>query len=628
MLISLARRNVKNNFENYFIYFSSIVFNVLIYFAFESISFNKQISALLQSNATILSIFRGASLIIAIFSAVQMLYSSSYFIRKRKKEVGLYSLLGLKKRQVGALLFFENIITGSLALIVGILLGGLFSKLFMMALVKFMGVNMDISFSISVNAVLNTAIVFGILFLLVSINAYAIIYRFRLIELFKAENKGEKQQKSSSFLAVLSLVLFIIEVCAVMNVTDSSTFTRNMPIVLISSIAGTFLFFRWFLAMIIKFLKNKKRLYYKGSNLISISHILFRIRSNSRNLSVIALLNAVVITSIGFGYAFHYNVEKLDKLQMPFSFYYESNNLSLDKSIEALLKKHPENKLIASEEAELVKVKADLSGISSRDQSIYLISQSKVEELDKFRGLRDDFKLSLSEGVILKDGTEPDSAYKDKIIKISNHELNSSIKIADRKNYAPMDVSDDHTLVLMVPDEVYKEYYNKADVVRIKGYVIENQRNSKALMKDIVRNIPNDVDFTYEAQNLGVLAISSVISFIGIFIGLVFLGATVSIIYFKQLTEANDDKERYGVLKKIGVGSSEIKKSIHKQVFIAFALPLLIGMFHSLTAFAFFSSIAPAMNVVLPALVTMIVYSLIYTVYYFLTVNSYLKIIG
>lgn len=629
MLFTIAKKNVKSNFENYFIYFASIVFNVLIYFTFESIRFNKQIGSFLEGDPRILAVFKGASIIIAVFSVVFMMYSSSFFIKKRKKEVGLYSLLGLKKRQIGALLFYENIVTGSLALIVGILLGSLLTKLFIMILIKLIGINIAITFSISMNAVLSTIVVFGVLFLLISINAYTIIYRFKLIDLFKAENKGEKTQKSSVILAVLSIALLIIEIYAAMTITDSPTFMRNTPIIFICSIVGTFLFFRSFLIFVMKALRNKKNIYYKGSNLISISHILFRIKSNSRSLAIIALLNAVTITSIGYGYSFYYSFQKMDVLSRPFSYCYVSNDLSLDKKIESLIKKHPENALIDSKEVELIKVNANLSEVTKDENSLYLISQSKAEDLAKFRGIKDNLKLSSgAEGIILKYGNVDEYTFKGKTIIPSDKGLNTPIKILDRKEFDPLNAFYDKTLVLMVQDQVYNQYYNKDNIVRIKGYMVENERNSKALTKEIIRTIPDDVKFNYEAENLNVIIFSSMISFIGIFVGLIFLCASGSIIYFKQLTEATDDKKRYDVLKKIGIGNSEIKKSIHKQVFTSFASPLFIGMFHSLVAFAFLSSALSGMDVAMPAIVTLVFYILIYTVYYFLTVNSYIKIIN
>lgn len=629
MLFTIANKNVKNNLGDYFIYFASTVFNILIYFIFQSIRYNEQVGSVLEDDARMLLIFKGGSLIIVIFSVVLMIYSSSFFIRRRKKEVGLYSLLGLKKHQVGALFFYENIIIGSLALIVGILLGILFSKLFLMLLVRFIGINIGIAFSISISAILNTIMVFGVMFLVVSIEAYTIIYRFKLIDLFKAENKGENEQKSSIILSALSILFLVIEFYEAVTVTDSPSFMRNIPIVFLSSVIGTFLFFRCFLIFIMKFLKNKKSIYYIGSNLISVSNALFRIKSNSRNLSIIALLNAVTITSICYGYGLYYNFEKIDKLSTPFSYGYVSNDISLDKKIEDLIDKYPQNKLVASKEAELVKVNADLSEISKKENNIYLISQSKAQELAEFRGIKDNLKISsLSEGILLGYGNSDEDVAKGKTIDISDMGIDNSIKIVDRKNYEPMNVSDDKTLVLMVQDEVYNKYYNKNNVFRIKGYIVENQRDSKALTKGIVKIIPDNVHFTYETEKLGIMTFVSILSFISIFIGLVFLCATGSIIYFKQLIEANEDKKRYEILKKIGVGKYEIKKSIHKQVFIAFASPLFIGIFHSIGAFACIKTALSGFEILLPGVVIIGIYIVIYIVYYFLTVRSYIKILN
>jgi putative ABC transport system permease protein len=378
----------------------------------------------------------------------------------------------------------------------------------------------------------------------------------------------------------------------------------------------------------IKALKNRKTIYYKGSNLISISHILFRIKSNSKSLSIIALLNAVTITSIGYGCTFYYGFQKIDKMSTPFSYCYISNDKSLDKKIETLIKKYPKNKLVASKEADLIKVNANASKFSKIEKNIYLISESKVHKLIKFRGIKDNLKLpSSSDGILLKYGNVSENNFKGKTIDIADKGTNEKIKIVDRKDYDPLNSFYDNSLVLMVKDKVYDKYYSKNNIVRIKGYIVENQRNSKALTKDIVRVIPNNLQFSYEYANLNVMIFSSMISFIGIFVGLVFLCATGSIIYFKQLTEATDDKKRYDILRKIGIGDLEIKKSIQKQNLSAFATPLFVGIFHSLVAFAFLNSVAKGMDVLIPAIITIVSYVLIYTIYYFLTVNSYVKIV-
>ena len=338
MLFNLAKKNISKNFNNYFMYFMSVVFNVVIYFTFESMVYNKQVSSFVEGDTRAVMVFRFASCIIAIFSAVFIGYSTSFFIKKRKKEIGMYSLLGLKKREIGSMLFYETILMGVLALFTGIFIGALLCKLFIMALIKVVGITMQIQFSLSINAVVNTFVVFGILFLVVSISAYTVIYRFKLIELFKAEKVGEKEPKASITMAVLSIIILGIGYVLALKVHDSATFTRNLPITIACCIIGSFMFFKGFLIFLIKSLKNKKYLYYKGENMISLSHLLYRIKANGRNLAVISLLNAAALTSIGLGYSLQYRFADIRATSFPFSVSYISNSKQLDEKVEDTFK--------------------------------------------------------------------------------------------------------------------------------------------------------------------------------------------------------------------------------------------------------------------------------------------------
>lgn len=631
MLLGLAKKNIKGNFNNYFIYFVSIVFNVTIYFAFQNIAYNEQIKAFLEQDEKSLILFKGSAVIIAIFAAIFILYSSSFFIKKRKKELGLYSLLGLKKKQIGSLLFYENMIIGSIALIAGLFMGGLLSKLFIMILIKFIGMNLFIRFSISMDAALYTVTTFGILFLVVSINAYTIIYRFKLIDLFKAdnasENKSHKTTKPSIILALLSVTLFIIEGIAAMTIKDSPTFLRNVPIALATSIIGTFIFFGAFLMFTVSILKNNKKLYYKGDNLISISHFSYRIKSNAKTLAIIAITNAVALTSISVTYSFHYNMKKVYQTTYPFSYSYKSSGKSLDKQVEDIIKKHPENKLINSAEAELVKVSGKIENFPDlKFNDTYLISISKYKDTLKLKGLDANFKIpSSSQAVLLKYGPKDLDKIKGNTVNIHYKDLKNSFEIIDRKLEEPLNVMDMGP-ILLVQDEIYEKYYNKINIVTLKAYSVKNPLDSTSLTKELIKIMPDDAKFDYIQDMKQVLILTSMMLFIGILIGLVFLTSTGSILYFKQLTEANDDKERYSVLKKIGISRKETKKSIQKQVVIIFALPIVIGLFHNLLALSLLSTIAE-LSIKVPIIISIIAYILIYYIYYLMTVKTYTKIV-
>lgn len=180
----------------------------------------------------------------------------------------------------------------------------------------------------------------------------------------------------------------------------------------------------------------------------------------------------------------------------------------------------------------------------------------------------------------------------------------------------------------MVKDEVFNAYYNKGEVVRAKGYIIDNKKDSKEITAEVIKAVPPKAELsTYYADFEMVNIPSKLMLFIGIFLGLVFLISTGSIIYFKQLTEASEDRQRYDILRKIGVSRKEIRASISRQIMVVFAAPLVLGVTHSLVAFEMFNRLMSA-NILVPALLTVGGYVGIYLIYYFLTVESYNKIIN
>jgi len=184
-----------------------MIFSIMIYFTFTSIKYNTQVQEVVGLSKAFSTVFKAASIVIAIFVTIFIWYSNSFFIRKRKKEVALYSLLGIRKKQIARMLFYENIVMGTVALAAGILMGSLFSKLFIMILIRLMGFSANIIFMIPLKAVINTTVVFIILFLITSIHGYSLIYRFKLIDLFKAENQGEGEAKTSVFRSIVSVLL-------------------------------------------------------------------------------------------------------------------------------------------------------------------------------------------------------------------------------------------------------------------------------------------------------------------------------------------------------------------------------------------------------------------------------------
>ncbi|MDD5659500.1 MAG: FtsX-like permease family protein, partial [Actinomycetota bacterium] len=266
----LAIKNIKQNFSNYFIYFISLTFSVMIFYIFCTLFFNEQFFKISQASISLRGTFKGTAIIVALFSFIFIWYSNSFFIASRKKEIATYCLLGMEKRQIGRLLFYENMILGTAALLLGIFIGTLFSKLFAMMLVYFMKFTSEIKFSINQISVYITLVLFFILFLINSIHSYRIIHRFKLIELFRAQKEGEKIPKTSYSITILSIL--VIVACYILSLTLPLQLAILFSLLIICMVVlGTYGLFHNLVALYIKKIIKNKKVYYNRMNLVSFS---------------------------------------------------------------------------------------------------------------------------------------------------------------------------------------------------------------------------------------------------------------------------------------------------------------------------------------------------------------------
>lgn len=647
-LFNIAFRNIKRNFYNYFLYFTSMVFSIMIYYVFTSIQYNKQVIDLAKESAKISTGFKAASIIIAVFAAMFILYSSSFFTRRRKKEVALYCMLGVKKKQVARMLFYENLVMGAVALIAGILIGSLFSKLFIMILVKLMGFEVKIKFAISLMAILNTTVVFLVLFIITSLHGYSIIYRFQLIELFKSEKTGQKKPKASVLIAILS-VIFIGTGYYMAFVYNFDSFVKLL-VILVVTVIGTYLLFSSLVVFLVKLLRRNKIRYFRGVNMIGTSHLLYRIKSHGKSLATIAVLSATTITAMGTASSIYYTQVSGINKSTPFSYAYISKSPYLDQKVDEVINKYPKNKLKDAINVELLNVKAKYPNLIKMGMQRkgkyyydkgYVISESTLRKLMQIRGIKDDFVFNNNEVFLLMDW------YSDKVMdnpkghsiyyNIENKE--TSFKIRDFKDYLPVNKIFIGKLPLdeieVVKDDVYNKMVTKSNVIKLRLLNIENQKKAKEVTKEIQTTITKSKLYKEDISSLSsyydsytiTMASMGMIIFLASFVGLVFLICTGSIIFFKQLSEANDDKDRYEILRKIGVKKSEIRTSIAKQMLFVFVLPLALGICHSFMALRILEPLLGS-GMIYPVCITVGIYTVIYLLYYILTVNSYCKIVN
>lgn len=623
----LGLKNVTQNFQAYLIYFISVIFNVIIYYTFVSFGFNTHIEKLISTDTRLFSLFLSASSLISILSFLFIWYSTSFFIKKRKKEIGLYYLIGMRKREISTMLFYENIITGILALLIGIILGGIFYKLFLMIFVKFLGLSINIKFSLSLKAIIKTILTFSIIFFVNSIYVFSLVYRQQLVELFRAHTKGEKEPKTSLLLGLTSIIILFLGYKLGLRIDeDPLTFISSSFSALFFSIIGTFMFFKFFLIYIVKAYKKNKKFYYKSLNMIATSHLLYRIKTNAKTFSIIAILCATTLTALGTTYCFYYNIKNQLDTEFLFSYSYITNDTSIDKKFEDIVAKNKNHEIQNSFEAHLIKINDFKSTSPSLNKilrdKIHVISESKFKELAKLKNLKETISLKNTNDtiILLYSLYEKKTDFKNTLINIDNY----SFKISNTVDHSLF--NNDHIgPTMVVKDSVFEELRYHYNTIRAKGYIVSNILSSERLTDTIQANFSEDIKFEYPRWITSINIISTLL-FIGIFLAFISLISTSSFIYFKQLNEANEDKERYLILRRIGVNKKEIKKSIKQQLFIIFFAPLVLGMSHSIVALSMLAKLMKA-NLIVPSVITLAIYAFIYILYYLVTVKSYLKII-
>ncbi|MGG2063832.1 FtsX-like permease family protein [Bacillus sp. S14(2024)] len=642
-LSSLALRNIKRNFKDYALYFMSMIFSIVIYFTFAALQYNTQIEKAAEGSKKISGAFQVSSVMLIVFVAVFIIYSNGFFTRKRKKEVGLYSLLGIRKRQIGKMLFYENMLMGLMSLIIGIVIGSLLSKLFLELLVSLMGLDLQVHFEVPLAAIINTAVVFFVIILYTSLQGYRLIYRFKLIELFRAEREVEQMPKGSIVMAFIAVFLIGSGYFLSLMFTKAIKYADFMMIafyILLATVLGTYLLFMFFTVGVLKRTRNNKSSFYNGMNMITTSQLLYRIKGNAKSLATIAILSAVTLTAVGTSVTMYYNTFTQAKDYTPYSFSYEKKDAALEQKVNAIFEEEKKHNPIKEQfEIEMVPVKGKFEGEKadiSMNAHYMMTKQFQLMSQSAFNTIAnkmDTVRLTAGEAFVLDgtymEGHEFSTVYTGNkaVFPLGNETKALTIKGVEGRN-----VTNLGELVVVVPDDVYEQAKKVTGTRVVKNIDVKNEKNSKALTEKLTKVMPGNLepapvfrDF-YTGFKGGIEA-TGMMMFIGIFLGLVFLLATGSIIYFKQLTEANADRDRYIVLRKVGVTKQEMKKAIAKQISFIFAIPLVVGILHSLFALKGLSNLLP-FEILIPLLMSIGVYSVIYVGYYFLTVRSYFKIVS
>lgn len=627
-LFDLVRRSMRKNIKHYYLYFFSFIFSVMLYFVFATLQHDESVIKGAELSLRLDQSFKVAAYLLLAIVAVFVLYANSIFLKRRSNEIGIYQLIGLTRGGVARMLMIENMLLGIGALLVGIATGIVVSRGFLLLLVKLMGKEAFIELSISIPAIMQTAIVFIILVAVTSLQSLRVVYKSTLIDLFTARRTTELSKQpgkiSQLLFGVLGIVLIVFGYWYSGRMVNSY-FILNAFIVLAATIFGTFFFFRATVGWLLHLWRKRKDGHLAFRDTLSTAAIMHRMKSNARSLTLITTLSAMTLGMIGVAYSLYYSVENSTRGMFPYDFAFQ-NQAEFASSFEKELTAAG----ISFEQKELASVElpVDVAKLPSQASAYWADLKASVFSNDSLEQAGMTI-VDPTGGAVLFDSFANSDMFGSNVgydvtLKMPNNELDITIKEVEEKLAMNTDTS---FYQLAVDRTTYEKLASGAQEVPYLVFTLGQEEDSKeatAIYKKVVPEKEQRVVYydmlaqQFEANGLMV--------FITGFLGLVFLLTTGSILYFRQMTEAEQERQTFRTLRQLGFSIPDMMNSIiWKQLFI-FGLPLAIGILHGIFAIKSASSFLFSASILLPATVAFIVYAAIYAIFAAFTIGYYRKI--
>lgn len=649
---SIAIKNVRKRLFSYLTYFISTAFAVTVFYIFCSIYFNEQFSSFRVGMGKMGVIFKASAFAVFLFSSIFVFYSNKFFIKTRKKEMAIYSLLGMQKKDIGRMLFYETFTVGIFSVFAGILIGMVFSRFFSMVLLKLMAVSAygtDVAFVIEWQPAILSIIVFAALFAVNAVNAYQTIYKYKLIDLLSADKEGERAPSFSPVGALLSIVLIAASYIIFLNFKANVSGTELMwPALFACALlaTGTYLLFHNMITLFAKKLKSNTKYYYRTKNFLSTSQLIYRITDNANMLCLVALLSALTITMVSATFAMYNSMIDVLPTNAPFSYFYKNVNSSTNDEVMSTVKQDKQIKLLSTTKFDVLSSTATIPGYSVDNYQktnkgeafdISILKLSDYQAIVKNQNHKDVIpNANLQHGECLFIDANRTNDYSKNLsgsqVSVNCGENQNKYKITSTMLYKYLGMSTRATIV--VSDSDYKEFlteHGQQDKSTFTGLMFDAPAKSADLVEQLNSIVPEDNRYKsyIEWYKISFAQYGAYI-FIGMFLGILFLLAASSIIFYKQLMEAREEKKRYDILKKVGMNRREAKQSIKKQLASVFFLPLIIGLLHSFFGLLTYQNLMSAAyssqsSVFVNSAVIVLIYILIYGFFYSLSVRSYLR---
>ena len=662
----LAKQNIRNNKSTYIPYMITCIFCIAMIYMMEFLRDCPTLDqAVRQADEVRMIVFTG-EIVVEIFCIIFLIYSNSFLMKRRQKEIGLYNILGLERNHIGIVMFLETIITSIGSLAGGIAVGIIGSKLALLLLLKLLHIPSVLGFYISVKGIFTCLFMFGIVFLMILFLNLAKIHLSRPVELLRGNNTGEKEPAAKWLMALIGFICLGAGYYLAVTTESPIKAITIFLLAVILVMAGTYLLFTAGSIVILKFLRRRKSFYYRTGNFISISGMLYRMKQNAIGLASICILSTGVLLMISMTVSIYFGMNDIMLNRYPYDVDMSVTSISEDEcqtAIEAFEKAIADNKVPVEKSVE--EIYLDIVCSKNGDQilikpantirnsdSVLVLSLLNQAEYERLTGI----SANLNDGEIF--AWYPLAVQKD---SVTVDETEFTVKKWLDKN--PLTCGEDavsDNAVLVVTDEDFKKFDEMRtemykgvssapageDLTLHLGLDITGSETDKIdfgtpvmeVVKDLKKNgglsenswitsgIRQQEYESYYADNGSLL-------FIGIFLGSLFLMGTAMIIYYKQISEGYEDQKRFEIMQKVGLSRREVRSSVRRQILMVFFLPLLMAMLHITMAFPMIRRLLLLFGMTNTKLFigctagTVLIFAVVYGVIYLMTARSYYHIV-
>lgn len=603
-LLKLAFKNVKKSYKDYFIYFLTLMFSVCLFYTFNSFQAQEEIMALSESQSAMLdtvALFMNAlSVFVAFVLAFLILYANNFLIKRRKKEFGVYMLLGMPKREISRILVYETFLVGIMSLVAGLFLGILCSQAIGVLTAQMFQAEVTYHLIFSADSAIVTVLSFSVIFVIIILLNTRIIAKVKLIDLLQAKKKLEKQRLMKPWFAVLVFILSIGMLATAYYFTSSSLeifASMLLPILLIGSV-GTILFFVSLSGFLLQFIRCSKKMYFRKLNMFVLRQINAKINTNCISMSIVCLMLLLSIGALSTGLSLNNTLTTTVERMTPYSYsYVQKNELSKEELKKALMLEQSTyyNQLsIYIEDGKQLEDMMDQLPEGSAKDSLYkaanieYIRLSDYNKIAKSQNLAT-MQLNKTEAFFVTSNAMMLEYFNDTTstpVTLSVYGNHVSVNQQMKDLFIPSNTQN-FMLGVVVADEVLPANATISNVywnVNLKDGV-----DSEAYNKQVKENMETyfkgqDFSFfssTKEEIEEAYYGLGMLFTYIGLYLGVVFLMASAAILALQQLSEAEDNKANYEILRKIGAPKKMMDHSIFGQIALYFSLPLLLALVHA-----------------------------------------------